>query len=384
MLVITSLRQRLPVPTLLVLLALLLVGGCGGQASTTDKAETQQSTDKTEKQEKTSTPEPPLALIPLAIDTSSQGADPGWQKVSVDLGVVNNSSTPQLIQFPKAPSDGKKGKGSNDGKGKGPSSAVGRISIEEGREYDVKVTYPVGGRFGSVPASAPFEGVNKDTPKMPYDGLSSSFSGFSLPPGFALCGIVRSPNKDAETRVLRAEGQIPHETTPSSLSVNNYPSVDLTSEPSRSSCAPKGTTSLPTDSVTLSTGNSEATLRPVKTAAPQKFQEAGSNEIRVSQALELHTELQNQNNLDNFTVDDLGIWAIDEDGVGRVPHEYGTGTNCDKDYYPWTLPDIRLGPSQSATLIVCFSHRENYRPVAFVIQSPRARISEVIGAPAHE
>jgi hypothetical protein len=317
----------------------------------------------------------PGALTPfhIAVNTSTQGADPGWQKLSVDLGIRNDGSEPQYVQFP------------GDSKG----SVFASIQ-EEGRYYDFKLSYPPADTFPAVSPAQPFS--DTQDPQRPDIG---SFYGFALPPHFALCGLYIADDGFGHTHVLRAEGQIPEGTTPIALELEGYPAaVDLRNKPNQAKCAPENTDSLPKGPVTLV--GSESTGSATATANTSETTTEGTSEAilrildmrvfprnKVLPQSMLIMELQNQNSLGQFAIHDLRVWLLDDDGIGRTPIGY-LSDPCNPNYVAASEMDISLGPSQTAEVGVCFPYRANHHGVALVLSSPSLGIYEVLGVPPGE
>src|SRR5438128_2041387 len=103
--------------TMIVLVLLMGIAACGNPSNQTQTGGSQ-STPIPTQPTPTPTPQPPpFTLIPLALHLTGEGADPGWQNLSVEVGVRNDGSTPQAIQFPDN----------------------GTVSIKEGNSYNVRL-----------------------------------------------------------------------------------------------------------------------------------------------------------------------------------------------------------------------------------------------------
>lgn len=264
-------------------------------------------------------------LIPLQIDLIDTGD--GWQEVTLGLGIRNDEHDEFFVSFP------------------GGQSATVTIQ-EEGRSYEAEIL---------------FEPV-QDQITLPQRGLYQ----FPVPSGFTFCGIYtwgRNSGGELEQMVnlLQVKTRIPQNTHLMSLEVAGYPSTDLTSAPDLNQCNnATAAEALPQMSSDLPVN----THRPGPSYFLPSVSSLDRNHPRLAGRFDdelitlLKLNIKNPNQFDELVIDDLKVALIDEDGVIRPVLG---GTFPDDPEGCQNLPPapnpLRVGPSQTATLNLCYSER---------------------------
>jgi hypothetical protein len=207
----------------------------------------------------------------------------GYQQVAIDLGVRNDASFPWRIEFP--------------------GNQQSMLTSSDGRTYDFSLDFV----NPQHPDTYPFI-MNRDNP------THEDFASFAAPPGFVFCGINDSV---AGIRTLTATGQIPQQTTPTTLEIPGYPPLDLTSQATPSACTPKLSSTLPHVPASVYIGNP---VGPTNGNIYLGSVESVGNLSTINSngpAIIVHVSVQNYDGVNSFTTPDLYIWAIGSDGIVR-------------------------------------------------------------------
>jgi hypothetical protein len=262
-----------------------------------------------------------LTLLLLGIRREPDKSRPGWDQVTVELGVRNNGRTPQ------SPSTVNWG---------------GEFAVAEGE------------------AAYSFEIENAAT-------LESTM----LPPGFAICGKLEESRADVV--VPTAVGYIPSTLRPTKMNFNSFPPVDLTKRPSSSGCAATPPPpDLPKAPVKVPLTVASATKGELEIEGYQPFPTAPFGGLT-----RLNARIENPDRFGDLNLPYLIFWLIDRDGVVRYAYEIEDSEwareNCEINQPgPLTVP-----PATTANARACYPYRPGGKPFVVIVQDGTEILSVV-------
>lgn len=279
-----------------------------------------------------------ISPVLAGLTRTAEGAAPGYETLTVEWG-FEAVRAPAEIRFP-------------------PSAT---ITIAEGREYEAKLETRDQAKVANTFAASWFN-----------DGYGTNLAHAPLPPGLPLCGMLRelsAQDENANIAHLHATAQIPQGTTPSQLWLNGYHPVDLTAPPQDRSTACHVDTGKFTNgiskggaAVTTEAGQS-GRLTMTGSSAPVDIPvwSVGST-VYTANAISVPFTIENKSALDPLNAA-MRLYSVDANGV------LGFAVSCPEPSSATALPS--LGPSQVASLHVCFPADNNPVGVLAVIQDPQ-------------
>jgi hypothetical protein len=254
-----------------------------------------------------------LTLIALSLRQESNPNRPGWNSVTVELGIRNDTSTPQYVDTV--------------------GGSTGVFKVAEGdATYDTEIT---GSRYSDW---------------------------ILLPPGFAICGQLA----ESRSEVIRptAVTDVPSSLHPVELSLDGFPTIDLTKKPSSAACTPTPQGNAPTAPTSVKfTAPGGSVDGVMEISGYQPFPGASfGGQTRVN------SRVTNSDKFEDLDLTDLHPWLVDKDGVVRfadeLPGDSWVGENCEFNI-PGTLT---VPPASTENARACYPYRPNGSPFAVIVQ----------------